>query len=59
MRTCLRTTRICGVSWAGISAVLEVEVLRGSDVWNPEDFGREQIRGLVQRVCLCRAEADL
>jgi hypothetical protein len=32
------------------SRSLEVEVFRGADVWNPEDFAREQIRGLVQRV---------
>src|SRR5580704_1456201 len=31
------------------SPPLEVEVC-GADVWNPEDFAREQIRGLVQRV---------
>jgi hypothetical protein len=28
----------------------EVGVFRGTNVWNPEDFAREQIRGLVQRV---------
>jgi hypothetical protein len=45
----LRTAEFVG-SAGRQSPVLEVEVLRGSDVWNPEDFGREQIRGLVQRV---------
>jgi hypothetical protein len=32
------------------SPVLQVEVFREPEVWNPEDFAREQIRGLVQRV---------
>jgi hypothetical protein len=28
----------------------QVEVFRGTNDWNPEDFAREQIRGLVRRV---------
>jgi hypothetical protein len=32
------------------SPLLQAEVFRGPEVWNPEDFAREQIRGLVQRV---------
>lgn len=32
--------------------VSQVEVSCGSDIWNPEDFAREQIRGLVRRVFL-------
>ena len=32
------------------SPLLQVEVFREPEVWNPEDFAREQIRGLVQRV---------
>jgi hypothetical protein len=28
----------------------QVAILRGTDSWTPEDFAREQIRGLVQRV---------
>ncbi|MFZ0298366.1 MAG: hypothetical protein WAM13_08455 [Candidatus Sulfotelmatobacter sp.] len=32
------------------SALRQVEVFREPEVWNPEDFAREQIRGLVQRV---------
>ncbi|MGA8501616.1 MAG: hypothetical protein WB683_08725 [Candidatus Sulfotelmatobacter sp.] len=37
-------------SMAQESPLLQVEVFRGPEVWNPEDFAREQIRGLVQRV---------
>ena len=32
------------------SPLMQVEVFREPEVWNPEDFAREQIRGLVQRV---------
>ena len=32
------------------SPLRQVEVFREPEVWNPEDFAREQIRGLVQRV---------
>ena len=32
------------------SPLMQVGVFRGPEVWNPEDFAREQIRGLVQRV---------
>lgn len=37
-------------SMAQESPLLQVEVFRGPEVWNPEDFAREQIRGLVRRV---------
>ena len=48
----LRSDDFAG-SAAQESPLLQVEVFRGAgraDVWNPEDFAREQIRGLVQRV---------
>ncbi len=37
-------------SMAQESSLLQVEAFREPEVWNPEDFAREQIRGLVQRV---------
>jgi len=45
----LRSDDLAG-SAAQESPLLQVEVFRGPEVWNPEDFAREQIRGLVQRV---------
>jgi len=45
----LRSDDFAG-SAAQESPLLQVDVFRGPEVWNPEDFAREQIRGLVQRV---------
>ena len=43
-----------GSEFVGSSAqgrpLQQVEVLRETSGWNPEDFAREQIRGLVRRV---------
>ena len=45
----LRSEEFIG-SAAQQSPLRQVEVFREPEVWNPEDFAREQIRGLVQRV---------
>jgi hypothetical protein len=45
----LRSDDLTG-SMAQESPLRQVEVFREPEVWNPEDFAREQIRGLVQRV---------
>ncbi|MFZ1010545.1 MAG: hypothetical protein WAN65_27140 [Candidatus Sulfotelmatobacter sp.] len=40
-------------------AMAPVEILRQSNAWNPSDFGREQIRGLVRRVFFGSLELEV
>jgi hypothetical protein len=41
------------------TAIPPVEILRQSNAWNPSDFGREQIRGLVRRVFFASPEREV